>query len=62
MEVIKVESGKGKVVRREMQQGDGASMGVFRNVVGECNLLRTLELKKKILAIKQSPLIAKLNP
>jgi hypothetical protein len=49
-------------VRREMQQGDGASMGVFRNVVGECNLLRTLELKKKILAIKQSPLIAKLNP
>jgi hypothetical protein len=38
------------------------SMAIFKNVLQECHTLRTLELKKRILHLKQSPLLAKLNP
>jgi hypothetical protein len=38
------------------------SLAIFKNVLNECQTLRTMDLKKKILQMKQSPLIAKLNP
>ena len=38
------------------------SLAIFKNVLQECHTLRTLELKKRILHLKQSPLLAKLNP
>lgn len=38
------------------------SLSIFKNVLQECHTLRTLELKKRILDLKQSPLLAKLNP
>jgi hypothetical protein len=37
-------------------------MAIFKNVLQECHTLRTIELKKRILHLKQSPLLAKLNP
>lgn len=37
------------------------SLSIFKNVLQECHTLRTIELKKNILKMKQSPLLAKLS-